>query len=61
MRLTTSMASPTDVAVPPAGCGISSRAHMAFHRSRSSARSIDAELVPRISSDGSVSASLSGV
>ena len=39
---TMARASSTVVAVPPAGWGISSRAHRAFHRSRSSARSIDA-------------------
>ena len=34
------------VAVPPGGCGISSRSHSALKRSRSSARSIDSGLVP---------------
>ena len=48
-------------AVPPAGWGISSRAHSAFQSSRSSARSIDAGDVPTTSSRGSVSASFSGV
>ena len=35
--------------------------HRAFHCSRSSARSIDAGLVPAISSGGSVEANFSGV
>ena len=47
MRSTIASASSTVAAVPPAGCGISSRAHRAFHRSRSSARSIDAGLTCR--------------
>ena len=62
-RCATAMAraSSMSAAVPPAGCGISSRAHSAFQRSRSSARSIDAGDVPTTSSGGSRSDSLSGV
>ena len=49
------------VAVPPGGCGMSSSRHSAFQRSRSSARSMEAGLVPRTSSGGREPASLSGV
>ncbi len=48
-------------AVPPAGWGISSWAHRAFQRSRSSARSMESGLVPSTSSLGSRPASFSGV
>ena len=47
--------------VPPAGCGMSSSPHRAFHRSRSSARSMESGLVPSTSSGGSRPASFSGV
>ena len=43
------IASSTVVQVPPGGCGMFSRSHSAFQRSRSSARSIDSGLVPAIS------------
>ena len=49
------------VAVPPGGCGMCSEPHSAFQRSRSSARSMEAGLVPSTSSGGSDPASLSGV
>ena len=54
-------ASASVVAVPPAGCGISRRAHRAFQRSRSSARSIEPGRVPSTRPSGSEAASLSGV
>jgi carbamoyl-phosphate synthase large subunit len=52
---------PLRLAVPPAGCGMARWAHSAFHRSRSSARSIDSGLVPAMRSCGSRDASFSGV
>ena len=48
-------------AVPPGGWGMPRRAHSSFHRSRSSARSMEAGDVPSTSSSGMLDASLRGV
>ena len=54
----TSTASAEVVAVPPGGCGIPRREHSSFHRSRSSARSIEAGEVPSTSSSGMIGGQL---
>ena len=61
MSVAMTSASSTLVAVPPAGCAMSSSRQRAFQRSRSSARSIDDGGVPSTSDSGSTPASFSGV